>query len=109
MRPAPLGEGHAARIKPAVDHLRDPSHPVAGGEGGVVGDCIDVGLVHAEVVGEVGPGTLGRGKHLHACRARLGQECVIRGYGLGLAGLVADPDRQGCAPIPLAGQGPVDI
>ena len=109
MRPAPLREGHGARVEPAVDDLRHAPHPPAGSERRVVGDGVDVGLVHPEIVREAGVGGLGLREHVNALHAGLAKERGVRGHRLGPARRLAHPDRQRCAPVPLAGEGPVDV
>ena len=94
VRRAPLGERHRAGVVPGVDDLADPA------EGALLagqreGDVVDERPVRVEV-GEVAAGQL----------RQLGQRAD--GDQAGRVGVVA-PDRQRRAPVPVAGQRPVDV
>ena len=109
VRPAPLGKRHGTGVEPAVDDFRHTPHPGSRCERGVVGDRVDVGLVHAEIVGEFRIRGLRPVKDVGALHAWLGRERRIRRHRLGLAGRLTLPDRQRRAPIPLARESPIDI
>ncbi len=94
MRCAPLGERHGARVVPGVDHLADPAEgALLAGQG--EGDLVDERPVRVEI-GEVLAGEF----------RQLGERAD--GDHAGRVGVVA-PDRQRRAPVPVAGERPVDV
>ena len=109
VRPAPLGKRHRSRVKPAVNHLRHAPHPRLRREGGVVSDRVDVGLVDAEIVAEIGIGGLGPVEDIGAGDSRLGEDSFEGRDRLGPAGRFTHPDRQRRSPVPFPGEGPVDV
>ena len=63
----------------------------------------------AEIVAEIGIGSLGPIEDLGAGDARLGEDGREGGDRLGPAGRLTHPDRQRCSPVTLPGEGPVDV
>ena len=106
---SPLRKRHGAGVVPAVNDLRYAAHPAAPHKGRVVGDGIDVRLVHAQVVRQLGLLPFGLLPHLQPRRAGFGQEFRVAGHRLHVARLVTHPDRQRRAPVALARQCPVDV
>ena len=107
VREAPLREGHRAGVEPAVDDFGDaPVHARLAGAG--PGDFVHPGLVERQVgveVGALGAGPLEGGEGLRVPLLDLGGG----GRALPAAGLVVDPEVEGGAPEPLAGERPVHI
>src|SRR5947208_1792794 len=92
---SPLRERHRATVVPAVDDLGHAAHLSAGGEGGVVSDCIDIGLMDLQVVREARLGFLSGVPDFGAGNARPSEQFFIAADGFHPAGLLADPDGKG--------------
>ena len=91
----PLGEGHHARVEPAVHHLGDaPENAVAGVRRARPGHIVHVGPMEVEI-GQVFAATLGQLRHT--------------ADAIHVAASVALPDGYGRAPVAFAGDGPVHI
>ena len=75
----------------------------------VISDRVDVRLVNLKIVAEFRIGFLGIRPNLSSRHTGLGQQFVISPDRFHLARFLANPDRQRCAPEPLARKSPIHI
>ncbi len=92
-RVVPLAERHGAGVEPGVDDLGHAAH-LAGAVGTGERDVVDVGPVEFQILWN------GTGRHLFELRD--GPDAVRMP-------LLAAPDGQGRAPVPVAAERPVDV
>ncbi|OQB98578.1 MAG: hypothetical protein BWX80_03955 [Candidatus Hydrogenedentes bacterium ADurb.Bin101] len=106
---SPLGEGHGAGVIPYVDDFAHPPHPGRRILWALIGNRIDIRLVHLQMFAQSRAFRLGLLPNLQPFHPRFCKQFCVGADTFLVPGLFANPDRQRGAPVPFPRQGPVHI